>query len=242
MDKGKQSAQEAGVPEHIALVDQGCHHICNPDWERRFSSLDDAVDRLLPYHVFDCEVADSADLREAEQAPGGACLAAPRAEVWAAQATQRAVELAAASHKLRQRLVIAERTCLERTQLPQYMLLAYAASEAQAVRQAEAAAEASRQLAERQAAAAAAAAQMQQAVAAQVAAAHAAAAGPSAPQAAAAAAAPAPAEVAAPGSQQPAAVVVAAAGVAPVARKPPTEDDKKKAMMAMLARINKTKR
>lgn len=51
MDKGEQPAQEAGVPEHIALVDKGCHHICNPDWERRFSSLDDAVDRLLPYHV-----------------------------------------------------------------------------------------------------------------------------------------------------------------------------------------------
>ena len=37
---------------HIAeLAEQDCKKICNPDLNRPFNNLDDAVDRLLPYHV-----------------------------------------------------------------------------------------------------------------------------------------------------------------------------------------------
>jgi hypothetical protein len=38
----------------LALIDQDCQRLVNPDYMRPFASLDDAVDRLLPYHVSRC--------------------------------------------------------------------------------------------------------------------------------------------------------------------------------------------
>lgn len=35
----------------LALLEQDCARLVNPDYARPFASLDDAVDRLLPYHV-----------------------------------------------------------------------------------------------------------------------------------------------------------------------------------------------
>lgn len=41
----------------LALMEQDCARLVNPDYLRPFASLEDAVDRLLPYHVraFPCQ-------------------------------------------------------------------------------------------------------------------------------------------------------------------------------------------
>ena len=38
--------------QHISdIAEQDCKRVCNPDLTRAFTNLDDAVDRLLPFHV-----------------------------------------------------------------------------------------------------------------------------------------------------------------------------------------------
>ena len=46
------AAQDSQVLRaQVALLDQDCARLVNPDYTRPFASIDDAVDRLLPYHV-----------------------------------------------------------------------------------------------------------------------------------------------------------------------------------------------
>jgi hypothetical protein len=57
------------------------------DTSRPFSSLEDAAERLLPFHVFGCQEADELDLEEAEV--GGGELLVSREEQWADMCRRR---------------------------------------------------------------------------------------------------------------------------------------------------------
>lgn len=94
--------------------------ISNPDHSRPFSSLEDAVDRLLPYHVFMDETPEAGDLREAEAA--NAPLAASRKEAWLAECLAKTMQFQQMVVQLHKRMDAAEERLLSHTELPSFML------------------------------------------------------------------------------------------------------------------------
>ena len=43
--------EQKALQAQAQLLEHDCQRLANPDYTRPFSSIDDAVDRLLPYHV-----------------------------------------------------------------------------------------------------------------------------------------------------------------------------------------------
>ncbi|GAB4813234.1 hypothetical protein N2152v2_000280 [Parachlorella kessleri] len=113
----------------LALLELDCARLANPDYHRPFASLEDAVDRLLPYHALLDETSDVLDQREAQAA--GGTLAASRRQAWNAKCLTKAVEFQAYVMKLHQALDEAEERQLSKSELPTFMLQSYATSEEQ---------------------------------------------------------------------------------------------------------------
>jgi hypothetical protein len=116
--------------QHLSeIAERDCKAVCQPDLTRPFSSLEDAVDRLLPYHILAGEDADAADAREAAEA--GARLGATRRDAWEAQVTKRAGDLQRRVWAVNAAVEALERDGERRSDLPLLMLNSYAAAEAQ---------------------------------------------------------------------------------------------------------------
>ncbi|KAL6779822.1 hypothetical protein ACKKBG_A13870 [Auxenochlorella protothecoides x Auxenochlorella symbiontica] len=120
----------------VALLERDGAWVSTPDYTTPFKGLDDALDRLLPYHMLAGENPAEADAEAAAGASRG-ILAAPRSEVWRAQLAARALDLHAMQHALDGRVTAAEKALLTKSELPALMLQSYATAEAQAQVQAE---------------------------------------------------------------------------------------------------------
>ncbi|KAK9820607.1 hypothetical protein WJX72_012247 [[Myrmecia] bisecta] len=68
--------QQLAQKRQLERVLEDCKRVCNPDVTTPFSSLADAVDRLLPYHILAGETAEEADAEEA--ATGTSCIGCAR--------------------------------------------------------------------------------------------------------------------------------------------------------------------
>ncbi|KAL4423725.1 hypothetical protein ABPG75_001026 [Micractinium tetrahymenae] len=100
------------VRAQLELADQDCTRISAPDYTTPFQSLEDAVDRLLPFHIFGAEDPQQTDVREvAAQQGQGAVLATARAEAWADFITHKAgaKPMSAADAKAKQLAALAAR-------------------------------------------------------------------------------------------------------------------------------------
>ncbi|KAG7672465.1 hypothetical protein Ndes2526B_g09014 [Nannochloris sp. 'desiccata'] len=115
---------------HIAEVaEQDCKKVCNPDFNRPFTNLEDAVDRLLPYHILDTEEEAETDLKEAEEA--GSSLALTRWDAWQGYAIKRANDIEKTKWKLNDRIDLAEKLAFETSETIRLALHTYAAAEAE---------------------------------------------------------------------------------------------------------------
>lgn len=167
------SGNVKAVRAQLELAEQDCARISSSDYIMPFSSLENAVDRLLPFHVFGAEDPQQADVREVEAQAGAARLATARGEAWQDCAMHKVNEYGAGLSLLDKRIHKAEQEALQRSQLPLLMLQSYATAEAQAMmfseqqRPQQAAAERTAQVQQAAAAAAAAEQQRQQAMLAQ---------------------------------------------------------------------------
>lgn len=131
---GQGAGDVKAVRAQLELMGQDSTRVSAPDWTAPFSSLEDAVDRLLPYHMFGAEDPAETDAREAEGAPNGAGrLATSRHEAWQDHVMHRVNEFGAGLVMLDKRIRKAESEALQRSQLPLLMLQSYATAEAQAL-------------------------------------------------------------------------------------------------------------
>ncbi|KAL4446341.1 hypothetical protein ABPG77_003148 [Micractinium sp. CCAP 211/92] len=119
------------VRAQLELVDQDCTRISAPDYTKHFQNVEDAVDRLLPFHIFGAEDPQQTDMRDvASQQGQGASLATSRAEAWADFIMHKVDEYGAGLAMLEKRIHKAEVEALQRNKLPLLMLHSYAAAEA----------------------------------------------------------------------------------------------------------------
>ncbi|KAI7836257.1 hypothetical protein COHA_009847 [Chlorella ohadii] len=131
---GQGAGDVKAVRAQLELMAQDSTRVSAPDWTAPFSSLEDAVDRLLPYHMFGAEDPAETDAREAEGAPGQTFrLATSRHEAWQDHVMHRVNEYGAGLVMLDKRIRKAEAEALQRSQLPLLMLQSYATAEAQAL-------------------------------------------------------------------------------------------------------------
>ncbi|EFJ46222.1 hypothetical protein VOLCADRAFT_93446 [Volvox carteri f. nagariensis] len=88
----------------LDLLAEDCKRICTTALNKPFTTLQDAVDHLLPFHVLSSLTGDEVDAEEAEAAQDSARLLCSRRDLAAELTTRRAVELHSRVEDLRQRL------------------------------------------------------------------------------------------------------------------------------------------
>ncbi|GFR50553.1 hypothetical protein Agub_g12827 [Astrephomene gubernaculifera] len=103
----------------LDLLTEDCKRICTSSINKPFTTLQDAIDHLLPFHVLSSMAGDEADAEEAEgAAEEGSRLLCSRRELAAELTTRRAVELHARVEDLGQRLAKLEDRYRTRHQRP----------------------------------------------------------------------------------------------------------------------------
>lgn len=85
-----------------------CQKILFADINQPFSSVADAVTRLLPFHVFSAYEAEEADMEEVEGSPGAGYLVSSRADAWEDLCLRKTVELSNKAESIRARVEATE--------------------------------------------------------------------------------------------------------------------------------------
>jgi len=80
-----------------------CEAVANPDVGTPFRGVADAVDRLLPYHVFATEEGDDADVDETADGRGGGLLCSKR-DAWQSMCVRKSTEFHGRLKRLRERV------------------------------------------------------------------------------------------------------------------------------------------
>mmetsp|Transcript_38570 Transcript_38570/g.98639 ORF Transcript_38570/g.98639 Transcript_38570/m.98639 type:complete len:150 (+) Transcript_38570:431-880(+) len=90
-------------PALLARFQADCAAVSNPNVATPFAGLEDAVSRLLPYHILGTEEGDDADVDETADGRGGGLLSSKR-EAWQSMCVRKSAEFHGRLKRMRERV------------------------------------------------------------------------------------------------------------------------------------------